>query len=67
TKDLFRIAISFLVRDPAVTGPFKTMWSESNRHSFLSDYLAHHHRVALQSSTCIHPRRSLETMSLGRL
>ncbi|KAJ5569541.1 Phosphotransferase enzyme family protein [Penicillium hispanicum] len=56
--------ISFLVKkDPAVTGPFqteeefgkaialrsKTMWSESNSHSFLSDYLARHLPLALRN------------------
>ncbi|OGM40932.1 phosphotransferase enzyme family protein [Aspergillus bombycis] len=48
--------------DPAVTGPFQTeeefgkaivlrsqaMWSESNRHSFLSDYLARHLPLVLR-------------------
>ncbi|KAJ6018475.1 Phosphotransferase enzyme family protein [Penicillium canescens] len=50
-------------KDPAVTGPFqteeefgkaialrsKTMWSESNGHSFLSDYLARHLPLALRN------------------
>ncbi|KAL4786867.1 phosphotransferase family protein [Aspergillus varians] len=52
-------------KDPAVTGPFQTeeefgkaialrsknIWSESNRHSFLSAYLARHLPLAL----CNHP------------
>ncbi|KAI9374456.1 hypothetical protein BJX61DRAFT_532383 [Aspergillus egyptiacus] len=50
-------------KDPAVTGPFQTeeefgraialrpqaMWSASNRHSFLSDYLARHLPSALRN------------------
>jgi serine/threonine protein kinase len=50
-------------KDTAVTGPFqteeefrtaialrsKTMWSESNSHSFLSDYLARHLPLALRN------------------
>ncbi|KAL4745509.1 hypothetical protein BDW72DRAFT_208146 [Aspergillus terricola var. indicus] len=50
-------------KDPAVTGPFQTeeefgraialrskaMWSETNRHSFLSDYLARHLPSALRN------------------
>ncbi|KAJ5487713.1 Phosphotransferase enzyme family protein [Penicillium desertorum] len=49
-------------KDPAITGPFqteeqfgraialrsKTMWSELNSHSFLSDYLARHLPSALR-------------------
>ncbi|KAJ5709034.1 Phosphotransferase enzyme family protein [Penicillium malachiteum] len=50
-------------KDPAVTGPFqkeeefgkaialrsKNMWSESNSHSFLSDYLARHLPLVLRN------------------
>ncbi|KAL3434605.1 phosphotransferase family protein [Aspergillus tetrazonus] len=50
-------------KDPAVTGPFQTeeefgraialrskiMWSETNHHSFLSDYLARHLPSALRN------------------
>lgn len=50
-------------KDPAITGPFQTeeefgkaialrskiMWSESNIHSFLSDYLARHLPLALRN------------------
>ncbi|KAL4746588.1 hypothetical protein BDW72DRAFT_207202 [Aspergillus terricola var. indicus] len=56
-------------KDPTVTGPFQTeeefgkaialrskaMWSETNRHSFLSDYLTSHLPSALHKYAYIFP------------